>query len=181
MRPLVRTALLATACVLAGPVRAIGLSDEEGVAFHGQATFVLQANANFRSSYQGPNSLDHRSHAKETFDLTLYGGVRPWEGAELWVNPEIDQGFGLSNTLGVAGFPSGEAYKVGKVDPYVKLPRWFVRQTIDLGGGTERVDPDLTSSAATTRRTGSCWRSASLASLMSSMRTARRMIRAGTS
>jgi len=106
-------------------------------------TFVLQANARFRSLYQGPNSLDHRPHAKETFDLTGYFGVKPWEGAEIWVNPEIDQGFGLSNTLGAAGFPSGEAYKVGKADPYAKLPRWFLRQTIGLGGKTEKVDPDL--------------------------------------
>ena len=49
----------------------------------------------------------------ETADSTLYAGVRPWHGAELWVNPEIDQGRGLNNTLGVAGFASGESYKVG--------------------------------------------------------------------
>ena len=29
--------------------------------------------------------------------------------AEIWVDPEIDQGFGLSGTFGVAGFPSAEA------------------------------------------------------------------------
>jgi hypothetical protein len=55
----------------------------------------------------------------------------------LWVNPEIDQGFGLSNTLGLAGFPSGEAYKVGADDPYMRLPRFFIRQTIDFGAATE--------------------------------------------
>ena len=112
-------------------------------AIHAQATFVLQSNARFRSPYQGPNSLDPRPHAKETFDLTGYFGVKPWAGAEIWVNPEIDQGFGLSNTLGAAGFPSGEAYKVGKADPYAKLPRWFLKQTIGLGGEKEKVDPDL--------------------------------------
>lgn len=122
---------------------------DQNWAIHGQGTFVLQANARFHSPYQGPNSLDHRAHAKETFDATAYLGVRPWTGAELWVNPEIDQGFGLSNTLGVAGFPSGEAYKVGKATPYAKLPRWFVRQTLDLGGDTEKVDPDLNQLAGT--------------------------------
>jgi high affinity Mn2+ porin len=49
----------------------------------------------------------------------------------------------LSNTLGVAGFPSGEAYKVGESTLYLKLPRLFLRQTIDLGGAREAVDPDL--------------------------------------
>jgi high affinity Mn2+ porin len=75
--------------------------------------------------------------------LTLYAGVRPWPGAEFWVNPEIDQGFGLSDTFGVAGYPSGEAYKVGKTDPYFIIQRAFLRQTVDLGGETEKLDPDL--------------------------------------
>ena len=61
----------------------------------------------------------------------------------MWVNPEIDQGFGLSNTLGLAGFPSGEAYKIGSDDPYMRVPRAFIRQTIDLGGATEKVDADI--------------------------------------
>jgi high affinity Mn2+ porin len=112
-------------------------------AVHGQATFVDQAALAFHSPYKGPNSLDPGTQGRETFDATLYAGVRPWSGAEIWINPEIDQGFGLSNTLGVAGFPSGEAYKVGRSSPYFKLQRLFVRQTIDLGGASEKVDPDL--------------------------------------
>ena len=46
----------------------------------------------------------------------------------------MDQGFGLSNTVGVAAFPSAEAYKVGKSEPYGRLQRLFFRQTFDLGG-----------------------------------------------
>lgn len=140
MRRLLSLGLFAASLVSA---RAHADPPTETWAIHGQATFVVQANARFRSPYQGPNSLDHRSHAKETFDLTAYFGVRPWSGAEVWINPEIDQGFGLSNTLGAAGFPSGEAYKVGKSNPYAKLPRWFMRQTLDLGGESEKVDADL--------------------------------------
>jgi len=112
-------------------------------AVHGQATFVDQGTAAFHSPYRGPNSLDPGMRGRETADVTLYLGFRPWSGAEAWVDPEIDQGFGLSNTLGVAGFPSGEAYKVGKSTPYAKLPRLFLRQTIDLGGAREAVDADL--------------------------------------
>lgn len=136
--PLPIFALLAVA-----PVSATAKDPDQAWAIHGQATFVLQANARFRSPFEGPNSLDHRGQAKETFDLTGYLGMRPWKGAEVWINPEIDQGFGLSNTLGVAGFPSGEAYKVGKPNPYLKLPRWFLRQTVDLGGENQTVDANL--------------------------------------
>jgi high affinity Mn2+ porin len=112
-------------------------------ALHAQFTVVDQGNFAFRSPYQGPNSLNPAAEGRETADATVYLGVRPWAGAELWINPEIDQGFGLTNTLGVAGFPSGEAYKVGAAQPYFKLQRLFLRQTIDLGGKRQAVDADL--------------------------------------
>src|SRR5262249_5964323 len=57
-----------------------------------------------------------------------------------WINPEIDQGFGLSSTVGVAGYVSGEAYKLGANYPYARLPRTFLRQTINLGGQSEKVE-----------------------------------------
>jgi high affinity Mn2+ porin len=80
------------------------------------------------------------NQGRETWDATAFLGLRLWDGAEFWVNPEIDQGFGLSGTLGVAGFPSGEAYKVGESVPYARIPRAFIRQTIDLGGDEQKVD-----------------------------------------
>lgn len=120
----------------------------EDFAIPGQATFVLQGTPEFSSSYTGPNSLtpDQR---KETVDVTLYAGVRPWRGGELWINPEIDQGFGVSDTLGVAGFPSAEAYKVGKKHPYSRLQRLFFRQTIGLGGAREAIDGEMNQLAGT--------------------------------
>jgi len=105
--------------------------------FDAQSTFVAQANGRFHSPYRGANSLGPSANGRETWDATLYAGVELWSGGELWVNPEIDQGFGLSNTLGVAGFPSGEAYKVGANSPYVRTQRLFLRQTINLGGPTQ--------------------------------------------
>ena len=140
---LVAVMLSAASPGLAAEERGAGESAPQRWAIHAQTTFVEQANAAFRAPYGGPNSLNPRAVGKETWDVTLYAGVRPWRGAEIWVNPEIDQGFGLSNTLGVAGFPSGEAYKVGKSAPYLRLQRLFLRQTIDLGGALETVAPDL--------------------------------------
>ena len=115
-------------------------ADSGVFAIHGQATIVEQGHDAFRSPYQGANSLAPYAVGRETFDATLFAGVRPCSGAELWINPEIDQGFGLSNTLGVAGFPCGEAYKVGKARPYFRLQRLFFRQTFDLSGKTATVD-----------------------------------------
>jgi high affinity Mn2+ porin len=113
----------------------------ETISIHGQFTNVTQYHPSFTSPYHGPNSLDPGSRGDETFDATLFAGVRLWDGGEAYANPEIDQGFGLSNTLGVAGFPSGEAYKVGEAEPYVRLHRAFYRQTIDLGGEAQPVEP----------------------------------------
>ena len=110
----------------------------EAFAVHGQFTYVEQETDAFAAPYRGPNSLSP-GIGRETFDATLYLGARLWPGAEGWLNPELDQGFGLDNTLGMAGFPSGEAYKVGRKRPYLRLPRAFLRDTLDLGEATERV------------------------------------------
>jgi high affinity Mn2+ porin len=115
----------------------------ENWAIHGQATITWLLQPAFRSPYQGPQSLSPAANGRETIDATLYAGIRPWPGAEIWINPEVDQGFGLSNTFGVAGYPSGEAYKLGKAEPYVLVQRGFLRQTVDLGGETEKLEPDL--------------------------------------
>jgi high affinity Mn2+ porin len=117
--------------------------DLDLVNFHGQSTLTWQGYPAIRSPYQGPNSLPHGAEGCEIVDATLFAGVRLWQGAELWINPELDQGFGLGNTHGVAGFPSAEAYKEGADYPYVRVQRAFVRQTIDLGGDAQRRDGDI--------------------------------------
>jgi high affinity Mn2+ porin len=131
------------ASVTGGDKAARAAADPDIVNFHSQATFLWQGYPAFRSPYEGANSLPGSGQGRETSDATLYVGVRLWQGAELWINPEIDQGFGLADTLGVAGFTSGEAYKVGFSDPYARLPRAFIRQTINLGGDTQKVESGI--------------------------------------
>ncbi|MBV8507243.1 MAG: outer membrane beta-barrel protein, partial [Alphaproteobacteria bacterium] len=114
--------------------------ENDNLSLHGQGTLVWQGYPAFRSPYQGADSLPGGGEGRETTDATLYAGLRLWEGAELWVNPEIDQGFGLQNTHGAAGFPSAEAYKIGAAYPYSRVARYFLRQTLDLGGETQKVN-----------------------------------------
>ena len=120
-----------TLLALAFPVYAAG--DADRYAWHAQATFVEQHVDNFQAPFAGANSLTP-NHSRETADVTLYAGVRLWRGAELWLNPELDQGFGLNDTTGLAGFSSGEAYKVGRATPYLRWQRALLRQTWSLGG-----------------------------------------------
>jgi high affinity Mn2+ porin len=120
---------------------AAAAADEEVAAVHGQFTYVEQDTGGFNAPYRGANSLTPNIGA-ETTDATLYLGAKLWPGAEGWLNGELDQGFGLDGTLGAAGFPSGEAYKIGKNQPYLRLQRAFIRQTVDLPGKSLPIDAD---------------------------------------
>ena len=104
-----------------------------------QSTYVHQFAPSFTSPYRGANSLAP-GQARQTWDATFYIGFRPWKDAEVWLNPEIDQGFGLSGTTGLAGFSSGEAYKLGSEHPYARLHRSFIRQTFNISGEAEKVE-----------------------------------------
>jgi high affinity Mn2+ porin len=74
--------------------------------------------------------------------VDLFAGVRLWRGAEAHVDGLMWQGFGLSKTLGVEGFPNGEAFRLGTKVPNVTIARLFIRQTIGLGGEQETVEDD---------------------------------------
>jgi high affinity Mn2+ porin len=129
-------------------VKGVPPLDTDNFNIHGQTTLVSQYAAPFRAPVSGQNSLAPNA-GRETLDVDLYLGFRPWKGAEIWIDPEVDQGFGLSGTFGVAGFPSAEAYKVGASYPYARIPRAFLRQTIDLGGDTQKVDAGFNQFAGT--------------------------------
>jgi high affinity Mn2+ porin len=118
---------------------AAAAADDEVFAVHGQFTYVEQETSGFNAPYRGANSLSPNRGA-ETTDATLYLGARLWPGAEAWLNGELDQGFGLDDTVGAAGFPSGEAYKVGRNQPYFRLQRGFLRQTFNLSGESHEVE-----------------------------------------
>lgn len=126
----------------AAPAAAESATASPRFLVQGQTTFVYQGHDSFRSPYRGANSLAPKAQGRETWDATLLLGLRLWPGAELWLNSEIDQGFGLSDTVGVVGFPNGEAYRKGAADPYFRVPRVFIRQTLNLGGETQAVEAD---------------------------------------
>jgi high affinity Mn2+ porin len=107
---------------------------------HGQFTFIEQGYPAFHSPYEGANSLTGSGQAKSTASATAFIGFRPWDGTEIYVDPELMQGFGLSGTLGLAGFPNGEAQKSDFPAPRFNIARVFLRQTFGLGGEEETIE-----------------------------------------
>ena len=57
---------------------------------------------------------------RETFNTTLYA-IRLWQGAELWITPEIDQGFGSRTRTASPDFRPAMSYAAGH--GRIKLPR----------------------------------------------------------
>ena len=116
-------------------------SATEDWSLHGQTTFIEQGNLRFHSPYRGPNSLDPAPRGRESWTGTLFLGRRlPWTGGELYFDPEFNQGFGLSRTEGVAGYPNGEAQKGGYDNPKANVARLFIRQSFGFGGAQEPLE-----------------------------------------
>jgi high affinity Mn2+ porin len=107
---------------------------------HGQTTYIQQGYPAFRSPYLGENSFTPWPQTRNTLTVSAFLGVKLWEGAELYYNPELLQGFGLHNTTGAAGFPNGEAQKSNFPYPEYNTSRLFLRQTVGLGGEQEAVE-----------------------------------------
>jgi hypothetical protein len=115
----------------------------ENFAVHGQATYIWQRKPAFRSPYAGVNSLSGAPAESYSTSATLDVGFRPWQGAEIHINPEVTQGIPLSGLHGLAGPPNGELVKVSSSSPVAYLARAFVRQTWNLGDETAAQEADL--------------------------------------
>ena len=108
---------------------------DDRYSLHGQTTLIAQGVPGFRSPYRGDNSLVPHQ-ARQTTTATIFLGFKLSDSTEIYYNPEFSQGFGLSRTLGVAGFVNGEAQKAGAPFPKLRSNRYYVKQTFGLGGET---------------------------------------------
>ena len=117
---------------------------------HGQLTGIVQSDPGMHSTYQGTRSLSGNEQTREIIDGTVYLGRRlPWSGGELYFDPEFNQGSGLSHTIGIEGYPNGEAGKAGFDTPKPNVARLYMRQTFGFGGAQETVADDQNALAST--------------------------------
>ena len=110
---------------------------------HFQSTVLGQWAAPFPAEYSGGNSLEPHGDIKDTFSFDVTARIRLWRGGEFFADVLTWQGYGLSKTTGLAGFPNGEAYRLGKTYPDVIVARGYLRETVPLGGGpSPGADPN---------------------------------------
>jgi hypothetical protein len=116
---------------------------EESWSIHGQLTYQLQGHGEFNAPYEGQNSFLNRDETRGSFTSTLFLGYRAWKGGEVYVNPELIAGQGLSAVVGLASPPNGETYRVDSTQAKLTLGRLFLRQTWGLDPVSEAVDDGL--------------------------------------
>ena len=110
---------------------------------HAQATLIPQYHFNFHAPYSGDNSLLPSEPTRTSFTTTLFLAYKAFKNTYIVFNPEAAGGKGLSQTLGVAGFPNGEIYRVGDPAPHPFIARLYVEQQFPLSSRTEMVEDDI--------------------------------------
>jgi high affinity Mn2+ porin len=117
---------------------------------HAQTTVITQFKPAFKAKYTGQNSLIPQAETKSSITSTLFLGARLWQGASIYINPEIGGGSGLSSSLGVGASTNGETYRIGDPAPAFELARLFFRQIISLKGESSFEESDMNKLAGNT-------------------------------
>ena len=139
-----RHGLLLALTLLLGAAASVRAADDavESWQLRFQTTGVVQHKPGFSAPYTGANSLLTNRENSRTVTATLFAGLRPWAGGEIYVNPEMALGVPFSELKGLGGFNNGEMARTSGPDPTFYRARAFLRQTWGLGGGVEAVASD---------------------------------------
>jgi hypothetical protein len=128
---------------------ALAETEQEDWQIKGQGTYVWQKSESFRSPYSDQHSLAADGESGYTFTSTLFAGIRPWRGGEIYLNIEAGKGSPLSGLDGLGGFTNGEATRVSGTQLKAYRQRLFLRQTWNLGGESETVESAFNQMAGT--------------------------------
>ncbi|MBY0578971.1 MAG: carbohydrate porin [Burkholderiales bacterium] len=126
--------------ILIGP--AYGQPEPENFSWHYQATAIDQEHGSFNAPYSGTNSLQPVTESATSYTTTLFLGKKLWEGGEVYFDPEISGGQGLSNGVGLAGYSNGEIERISAPQATLYMARLFLRQTWELGGEKKFIGGD---------------------------------------
>ena len=82
------------------------VSEQEDYTARYQSTYNWQWHPSFQNGMGStPKSISPAAERMYTFSATAHWGMRAWEGAELYINPEVASGIPFSHDLvGLGGF-----------------------------------------------------------------------------
>ncbi len=118
-------------------------------SLHFQSTAIVQGHTRFTGGgYDGRNTLSAQPDTALSVTTTLFVGRRLWQGANVYVNPELAGGRGVGHrnsqlpydptlytpAVGIAGFPNGETFRIGSAAPALYLARLYIEQVFALPG-----------------------------------------------
>lgn len=124
----------------AGEMTPAQAADQEAWNAKFQSTYIWQRKEAFAADYSGPNSLAPDAEKSYSFTATAAFGMRPWPGAELYVDPEVAQGVPLSHLTGLGGMTNGEMARTSGANPTFYRARLFLRQVWGFGGGKAELE-----------------------------------------
>ncbi|MDY7578886.1 carbohydrate porin [Herbaspirillum sp. RTI4] len=105
-----------------------------------QGTYIWQKKPSINSPYAGTNSLLPQSETAYSYTSTAYFGLRLWQGAELYFNPEATQSVAFSTLHGLGGLTNSEQQKGGGAVVKTYVARMYLKQTFGFGGGQDAVE-----------------------------------------
>jgi high affinity Mn2+ porin len=118
-----------------------GLHDikDEPWNLYGQFTYITSyhppLNAPYTNVNGSPNSLWPQAEHGFTSTLTLFGGIRLWQGGEVYVVPEFIAERAFSTLHGLGGSTENfELQKTGSEAPTLYRSRLYLHQTFNFGG-----------------------------------------------
>ena len=117
----------------------VATGDAESFNSAYQTTYIWQRKQAFDAPYSGVNSLTAEREKSYSITATAAFGWRPWEGAGLYIDPELAQGVPLSHLTGLGGMSNGEMARTSGANPTLYRARLFLRQVWGLGGEQEMI------------------------------------------
>jgi hypothetical protein len=119
-----------------------------------QANFIRQQHSTFYSPYSGPNSFQAPAEHATSHVETLYTGFQITNNLDFIADIESAGGFGLSNALGIAGFPNVDVVRNPTLPQTPYFSRLMLHYTIPLGKETTEAtrNPLALASTVPTKR-----------------------------
>ena len=101
-----------------------------------QATSIGQYHGAFPALYSGANSLQNNPERDVSLTSTIFFGWQVERNTQIYVDPELAGGRGISGVTGIANYPNGEMPRVTSATPKPYFARAYI--THDFGFGREQ-------------------------------------------